>query len=548
MKLQQYLNALLIAAMTFTLIACGGGGGNTTTTPTTNPTPMNTGDDAPISAGDDIDPSTYSLDKLDEINTKYQAKNGIKTGLKRFNTKSATNPNLTPDNGMFFLGNGFDVINNSLGETCLNVEDEAFKIIKTPSSKENTFLVEYTDNKETLAKMLDVDVSLAVAYHSKVADAEVTAAYHRFEQSFKSRNHIQWVIKVNIFEEEWQLNTPIDSIHPALVSNMLEPADENAQARFRHRCGDKYVDGATLGASLYIVFSMDATKYTEDERNDIAVAVQGKFQKFEGNAAYSQSEEYNSTIDNYNITMKAFQVGGPENLMADVNVHNISEKYDRFINETNKDNWRAVSMKTKDYQIPDAYKEYSKEQVFAKYQDPYTEITRYAVLSNLHKERCDAWGDYGQRTPDVCRVTANELVIAMDKCRQLSEWEHCVQPQNYEVTGKGNLYAWIANSIEDLEVQPAKSETHSIKSATFKSHIGEFETCLPNSRCFFNKFKGEKQGYTYSFSKERNTEKRSHTIQGHCVRSKGTAKLPNGWWNFDIEIHGVCPVVKDFEL
>ncbi len=482
-------------------------------------------------------------------------------------TAKVSGLDLDPSENRFYLGDGYDLIRGALRETCLKVDDPNFEIVQSAPLLPDTFEVSYVHNNQELAELLDVSASATAGFTYDDFSLGLSGEKSRYVNSLSDDSHVRFVVKWVQRAEYWKLNTPTDAILAELVSDILQPLDEEAKADFRERCGDVFINSANLGAALYMVFSFDAKKFDfqekENKKSNLGIALEDIFNV---GAAQSISTETKLLLDELNVKIYADQVGGPDGLAASINSDNFNDKYNEFIQGINSENVAAVDISTSNYQRPTVYNDYPHSDIFANYSAPYAHMKRWLDLTVQHAERCSPYADYGRPVPSVCGTSQAELSIALDMCRETRQWFMCGHPSQY-YTGSFTLgsegtylFGWLSDNVKKLNANDVtKDYSHHVHKGSKKVND---PTCLKHNQCFANTFRGSGAGINKGFeirvhyydNPKGTSPKYNLSNSNNCVKT--TADLITGGFlgdttadlNYTVYFEGICPDVEDFVL
>ncbi|MEW5248930.1 hypothetical protein [Microbulbifer discodermiae] len=513
-------------------------------------------------------PTTMST--LDSENYQFRTVNSAaKTELKR-DYPEGQSSSMNTDEGRFHLGNGFDLVRGSLKETCLNVNHPNFVITQTPASQSSTFDISYVNDNRHLAQLLDVSSSAQIGFSSHDFDLGLSGEQERYVNSVSDETYVRYVVKIKNRRESWNLSTPVDAIHPALVNNVLSPNDDEAKADFRERCGDNYISSANIGSALYLVFKFSAKAYSYQEREnkkaELGLAIGDVFQ---ASGAVDSSSSLTETLDRLNVEVRADQIGGPPGVAAAIalNGSNVVEKYNQFVQDSNSSNWSAVDYSTNNYQRPTVYNAYAHNQIFADYtgnQGPLAQMRRWLDISVQHRERCDLYGGYDKNPPSQCHTSIGEISTAMDLCLNTRSWGQCVHPHQYNTgslttTAPGTyLLGWLSTNVKKLneDINTEDYDHHVYKST---KNVDD-RTCLKNSQCFLNPYRGSGPGigkgfhvFNYYYDNPRGGSRSYSTYAGYCARTQVYLDTGNWFladttadWEYSVTVEGLCPETEDF--
>lgn len=513
-------------------------------------------------------PTTMST--LDSENYQFRiANSAAKTELKR-DYPEGQSSSMNTDESRFHLGNGFDLVRGSLKETCLNVNHPDFVITQTPPYQASTFDISYVNDNRHLAQLLDVSSSAQIGFSTDDFNLGLSGEKERYVNSVSDETYVRYVVKVKNRREFWNLSTPVNAIHPALVSNVLSPNDDEAKADFRERCGDNYINSVNIGSALYLVFRFSAKAYSYQEREaakaELSLAIGDVFQ---AGGATDSSSSFTETLDRLNVEVRADQIGGPPGVAAGIALNglNVVDKYNQFVQDTNPSNWAAVDYSTNNYQRPTVYNAYAHSQIFADYtgsQGPLAQMRRWLDISVQHRERCDLYGAYNKNSPTQCHTSIGEISTAMDLCRETRNWDQCVHPHQYNTgslttTSPGTyLLGWLSTNVKKLNED---TNTEDYDHHVYKRSLNvDDRTCLKNSQCFLNPYRGSGPGigkgfdvFSYYYDNPRGGSRSYSVYPQHCARTQVFLDTGN-WiladttadWEYSVRVEGLCPDAEDF--
>ena len=504
------------------------------------------------------------LHDIDQYLTSYHSDGkSFKTDKKRLKPTGQGISARTTSEERFYLGDGYDLVRGALKETCLDPNHNDFVITETAPLQPSEFDIEYINDNRELAEMLDVSSAGQVGFSYDDITLGLSSEKDRYTSSVTNETFEQFVVKWVKRDEFWKLNTPTDAIIGDLVTDILNPNDDEAKADFRERCGDNYVNAANLGAALYLVVTFDAKSYSFEER----VSKRGEVSAILDDilslgGAQSMTTEQREFIRSIRLKVKGHQVGGPEGLAATINAENFDVKYNQFIQGTDEDNWAVVDFQTNEYQRPTAYSSYPHDAIFADYSASLAQMRRWADISVQLRERCDAFTAYGKTSAaGQCGQAEANLMVAMDHCRKTREWEYCGHPAYYQTGVFTTLYPgvnllnWFSDNVKILvEDDVFKTYSHSGNKKTINDN-----TCLPSAQCFANKFRGSGAGINKGFvvnvtnyDNRGGDHPRYTLINGdQCVNT--SAYLKKNWFanptpkfHYNIKFEGLCAETQHF--
>lgn len=507
------------------------------------------------------------LATLDQRTKAYRTSaNTIRTHEKRALVPGQASAD-TIKNGRLFLGDGYDVIRGAIKETCLDVEHPDFKLSKMPPVLESTFDITYVNNNNHLAQMLDIKDTAKVGITFDDVKLGTNGLKSLFSKSVTDESHIRFVIRVKNRREFWNLSTPIDALYPELVSQVLVPGDVHAQRDFRERCGDKFINNAHLGSALYVVLDLDSKKFERESKKSLQAKIEGKlFKALKLDAGRDSKEELKQVLNEFKVQVSAKQLGGPEGLDIKTDRNNVIETVKIFRTNNDRSNWAAVDFDTSLYQRPRAYKDHPHEDIFANFsgaQGPYSQMMRWGDLSVQVQARCRPWSEYDQVEPNDCGIALMEMGIAMDQCRETSDWEHCVHPRKYRVEGAGALgkgtplFEWLSDEIEALVPDSVtRNFNHHVHKGS--KPVNDY-TCLPEPTCFPDTRVNRGAGFIYRQQEWDNPRGSSNHIwiaadRKHCVKASAFLETYKTFgdttadWRYAIDLFGICPRRRELSM
>jgi hypothetical protein len=343
------------------------------------------------------------------------------------------------------------------------VDHPQFVITKSPPQQPTTYSVTHITDNRHLAEVLDVSASAKVGFTDDDFNLGASGEKERYSKAVTDDSYERFVVKWTQRGEFWRLNTPTDAILPELTSQVLIPGSDQARADFRERCGDKFINSVNVGATIYIVFTLDTKKYdaqTRQSKKGTLGLVIGEI--FNGALAGSISSSNAQILSEMNVRVHADQVGGPPGLAASINATNFNTKYNEFIQGSNLSNWSAVDFTTSNYQRPTVYNAYPHEQIFADFTVPFAQARRWLDITVQQRERCDPYSANSRDTPPQCGTAATELPIALDLCRETRDWTLCQHPASYYTAFStiGGTYLLDRHGGEHADVQPSRAQGH----------------------------------------------------------------------------------------
>jgi hypothetical protein len=457
----------------------------------------------------------------------------------------------------FYLGDGYDVIRGALKENCLSVDHPQFVITNSPPQQPTTYSVTHITDNRHLAEVLDVSASAKIGFTDDDFNLGASGEKERYSKAVTDESYERFVVKWTQRAQFWRLNTPTDAILPELTSQVLVPGSDQARADFRERCGDKFVNSVNLGATIYIVFTLDTKKYdaeTRQSKKGTLGLVIGEI--FNGSLAGSISSSNAQILSEMNVQVHADQVGGPPGLAASINATNFNTKYNEFIQGSNINNWSAVDFTTSNYQRPTVYNAYPHEQIFADFTVPFAQARRWLDITVQQRERCDPYSANSRGTPPQCGTAATELPIALDLCRETRDWALCQHPASYytafSTIGGTYLLGWLNDNVRRVvTAENTQTYNHHVHKGTLDVNDS---TCLQHSMCFANKFRGSGvgigKGFTYQQHEYDNPKGSdpTHALSSsdQCVNTR--ARLETGGFlgdttadlDYTMKIEGFC--------
>ncbi|MET0533481.1 MAG: hypothetical protein ABW171_04590 [Steroidobacter sp.] len=469
------------------------------------------------------------------------------------------------DEQRFYLGDGYDVIRGELKENCLSVDHPQFVINKSPPQQPTTYSITHITDNRHLADVLDVSASAKLGFTDDDFNLGASGEQERYARAVTDESYERFVVKWTQRAEFWRLNTPTDAILPELTRDVLLPGSEPARVDFRERCGDKFINSVNLGATIYIVFTLDTKKYdaeTRQSKKGTLGLVIGEI--FNGSLAGSISSSNAQQLAEMNVRVHADQVGGPPGLAAGINSTNFNTKYNEFIQGSNINNWSAVDFTTSNYQRPTVYSAYTHDQIFADFTVPFAQARRWLDLTVQQRERCDPYSANSRTVPKQCGTAVTDLGIALDLCRETTDWALCQHPASYyPAFGTLNgqyLLGWLNDNIKRIvSADTTQTYNHHVHKGTLNVNDS---TCLAHSYCFVNKFRGSGpgigKGFTYTQHEYDNPKGSGPVHQlsnsDQCVNT--TARLETGGFlgdttadlDYTMKVEGFCANDEAFSI
>ncbi|WP_163996562.1 fibronectin type III domain-containing protein [Pyxidicoccus caerfyrddinensis] len=482
--------------------------------------------------------------------------------------------------GMLHLGQGFNLLKESYAQICIDTNHPAFQIVSVPRNA-TEFFAKRSVSVSHLRELLDVGLSGGISASGSDFSVEASADKKRFVEQISDSYQESVVVKWAREVDEWTLNTVADPLKPDFVTNMLIPGNPNAQAKFRERCGDKYVHGLTRGARVYMVFQFDAKKYTLEEREQYGAKLELAISNVvKATGASTLSTETQQLLSSLGVTVEAYALGGDENVRFRINRDNFVSEYNAFIGSVSATNAVLVKQSLSHYDHPTQFLNYNYFQVFADYRIPFEQLQRWNAIDIELAERCklfnsyQSYANYGDDL-DKCRQGTAEVMIAKTRCMETLSWPGCAHPLSYYTPGPissspgplpGNtlLHGWLGNNVRRLE---RETMTHTgdrhVNGGFWNKECGSFtdDVCLSSSSCAVDYFRSDParltQGYLYKeilySSPGSGGSVQSYIYGTTCMRTATTICTSRfgstvADHKFEQAIYGQCPQTRQFAI
>ena len=476
--------------------------------------------------------------------------------------------------GIFHLGQGFNLLKEEYSQICIDTNHPDFQIVSSPKT-ETYSLTTRSVSTDHLRQLLDVSLSGGLDVTASDFSLGASADKKRFVEKVADSYRESIVVKWSRQFDQWTLNSAVDPLKPEFVSQMLIPNNPNAAARFRERCGDKYVHGLVRGIKLYMVFQFDAKRYSLVEREQNAAQLKIALENvFTANWANSVSQETEQLLTRLGVTVEAFAVGGDESIRFRATRGNFAAEYNAFLSAASVTNSRAVEQFLSHYDHPTQFLNYNYFQIFADYRVPLDQVRRWNALDMELAERCELFNAYKdaanyQGWIANCRWGVAEVMNAKSRCKETLSWSDCAHPSSYytitssPVPQGSHLHSALSTQIPSLERASVSGQYYrSVHGGVWnkKCVSGTDSTCLPSPECAVDKFRTDPKSFTEGY---RYTElqyvspgsggSKSTYFSGICLNTYSnvcTERVFNSYavHNYEQEIYGQCPQARPFAI
>jgi hypothetical protein len=482
--------------------------------------------------------------------------------------------------GMFHLGQGFDVVKDNYADICINTSHPAFRIVSVPS-----LATEYRATRAVsithLRELLDVGLSGGISASGADFNFGISSDKQRFVEqisdSYQESVVVKWARKL----DKWYLDTAMDPLKPDFIGTMVVPGNPNARLAFRNRCGDKYIHGVTRGARIYVVFQFDAKKYTSTEREQHGASLELAIKNIlSANGSSTISTETQQMLARLNVTVEAYAIGGDESIRVRINRDNFAAEFNAFVNGVSLGNSVMVEQSMRSYDHPTQYLNHPYFDIYADPNAALQNIRRWNALDIELAERCNLMATYSgmanyQTHKDNCRQAAMEVLSAKDQCLETYWWPNCKHPLAYYTAGplanppgplptSTLLYNWMGTNVPRLEreTQTYTGNRH-VSGGFWDKECGSFtdDVCLSSSACAVDSFRIDSTRLTagYSFNQTyydcpgSGGSVQTYLYGTSCLRTATTICTSRfgdttAGHEFTQEIYGQCPQTRQFAL
>ncbi|WP_224364379.1 hypothetical protein [Hyalangium versicolor] len=521
------------------------------------------------------------LHDVDQENTQYAASSqGFRTGFQSSSsaqTRSDVRLNPLPVvDGQFYLGQGYNVLKDDYAQNCIDTNRPGFQILSNPVNY-RSISVERAASVSQLSQLLDVNMSGGFSLGVDGYSVDLSGSKKRYSEqvgdSYQEWVVVRWEQQI----DHWTLDTSVDPMKPAIVSQMIVPGNVNAQRAFREFCGDKYVYAVVRGAKLYMVFRFDTKSYSLTERAQKAAGVVAKIKEvLNANGSSTVSEETRLYLEQLKVTIKAYTVGGDKEIESiALTGANFATKFQEFVNSVSVSNSAAVEQSMSHYVQPPQFYNYDYFQLFADYRVPAEQLRRWNTLDLEREQRCQLIQTYGYAAGASanCNWGKQELETAKSYCIETASWSKCAHPLSYYTgnlgpLGSGTLlYNWLGQNISSLERTTSSNYfDHHVSGGFWNKECGSFtdDTCLPMSGCVVDAFLGGHEGVGKGFDRivsewdgpgDGSTKGIPYIVSNGamCVRTASTLCTSRfgdttADYKFDQVIYGQCPYTRQFAI
>ncbi|WP_438010468.1 fibronectin type III domain-containing protein [Sorangium sp. So ce321] len=515
------------------------------------------------------------LSTQDQTNAAYRARRpGIRGEFARGGPSPSPGARIITGSSDFHLGQGFNLLEDTYAGICIDTEQPGLDVVASTTNS-TTLDITRVETISQLYQAMDVSTEAGLSFDYEGYSGEISAGKKRFTESVMDEYHELIVVRWRRDAEHWTLNTPLNPLKPDFAASMLVPYNANARRAFREACGDKYIYAADLGATLYMTFSFDSKSYNATERSQKAASLKAALTSIIGlNGSASVSEETRTLLEQLNVAVKVFNVGGP--LVGAVNRDNFNTTLNAFISGLAPGNYAAIRQHARHYDHPTQLLDHAYFDIFADYRNSLAQLRRWNVIDAELERRTALLQAYGQPTSNY-NAAKQELETAKSLCIETDSWGQCVHPVSYSTLGYDadnpgslsagtKLYTWLGANIRDMDetVVSQTGDYHIHDGGVFDKDCKDIDhyTCLPVG-CVADTFKGYNAGTGMGFGVREGYwdvpggGSRSHSMVSHdgqrcaytdariCTSRAGDSTAD---YEFYHEVFGQCPATRDFPI
>jgi hypothetical protein len=217
-------------------------------------------------------------------------------GCHRADTSSMSGSSLPEATARYNAGDGYDLLTGEIKGSCLN----EFQPNEFQADPYNA-VIDTTDvvtSREDLARKLGMEANAEMsAIASSVPKVSLKASILRDAKFSKKNITLLWRFE----HSSQQVYSPTAEVRfKPEVERWLR---QKEKIRFRENCGDRYIDSVTLGASLYLVFSVEAVSHDSIDVNKMSSEIEGSFKGlFSAKKGTSIDSEKKKTLENLRIS------------------------------------------------------------------------------------------------------------------------------------------------------------------------------------------------------------------------------------------------------
>ncbi len=360
---------------------------------------------------------------------------------------SAPPPPIIILDSLLRLGQGYDSLGNVYKNQCLNQNHPDFHIVSTPSSTGISSSVTYTASAAELYLAMDVREAVNAKGTFPVDGVDITLGFNhnhdRIQTRYLDESRMTFVARYRNIQRHYALVTQPRPIKDSVTTSLLRgTTDINFQKDFHKECGDRFLREAELGASLYIVFSLDKKKLRSSDINSVKATAEGAISKiFNVNGSVSDINEATSVFSKYQMRIEAYQAGGPAGLdltgiqTNPASIPTVMKRFEDALAQTNP-NLVAFNEKFDTYSKPSAYESLPDSAVFADTSLLQLNAARWSVLTGDFMAACNQAEELSQNNgrdlaTGSCANKASAIAVlkaGLQDCIFPARWEKCVHP------------------------------------------------------------------------------------------------------------------------
>ena len=193
-------------------------------------------------------------------------------------------------------GDGYDLLTGEIKGACLtDFNPGAFQADPYNSVIDTTDVV---SSREELARKLGMEANAEMSATS-VGGPKVSLKASILRDAKFSKKNITLLWRFEHSSQQVYIPTAQVTYKPE-VENWLKQKDKE---RFRDNCGDRYIDSVTVGASLYLVFSVEAVSHDYIDVNKMSSEIEGSFKGlFSAKKGATIDSEKKKTLQNLRIS------------------------------------------------------------------------------------------------------------------------------------------------------------------------------------------------------------------------------------------------------
>lgn len=487
--------------------------------------------------------------------------------------------------GVFNLGHGFDTINSTYRNQCLDQTHPDFKIKSNPSTVGSHLEILHISSRSDFYDAMDVNLTLGASGTFKVEDIDIKAGIDLTTSSVKiehlMESHEVFVAKYAHHMKRYTLTTQARPIKDSVVNLLLRKNEETYKRDFFSECGDRFVDGAELGAKLYVVFTYDKKSIKDSSKNEVSGKMNLAIEDiFKMNLTASRKKEITSFMETYKVKIFAVTLGGP-NMVHMFNVTeatNFKTHLDNFATGINDDNMRAIDTFYREYTLPAIYASDDYYSVFANTTTYINYAQKYAAIANEYDARCAQLREYNMILGSnfdtkFCSngTLKSDIGAGRRNCGISNLWSNCIHPRDHVLQSGALLLDELSKNIPTFSQHSWTSgiadnyvKTKAAPKLSIKKCISDSRTACMSAGCFENKYetangKGfnyvEMSYYSPATSGEQGTRDIGNVytdganrrcVDAYVKACTRDALGSSAFYKFRIEILGVCPTITNF--